>query len=123
MEPISIILTGLATGAATGFGDVAANSIKDLYARLRTAVSDKLSGPRAQQALTRYEEDPAAHAEDLERELREHGVADDPRIVELAQTLARLIGEAGTPTTNVYLMNDARGIQFGEKSTQNLYFN
>lgn len=88
MEPISLIVSALATGAAQAAGEL----IPDGYKGLKALIQRKFSGqPGAEMALQGYEQDPGTFEEPLKKKLEEAGVAQDPEIVKAAQ---QILGES-----------------------------
>src|SRR5690348_3773253 len=93
MDPISLILTALATGV----GETAAGAVRDAYAGLQGALSRRLSGRRAaQDALEQYAADPAAWRGNLEVHLKQAGAAQDQAVLDAAAAVMRQADPAGT---------------------------
>jgi hypothetical protein len=54
MDPITLIVTALAAGAALGVKDAASSAVKDAYAGLKALVGKRLAGrPDAEVVLAR----------------------------------------------------------------------
>ena len=59
MDPITLIVTALAAGAAVGITDTASSAIEDAYAGLKALVSKRLGRrPDAELVLARHAEAP-----------------------------------------------------------------
>jgi hypothetical protein len=120
LEPVSLVIGALAAGAANGVGDTASTVVKDAYAALKSAIAARLGRkPAAEAELARHARDPDTYEESLRRHLLDARVADDRRIVELAQTLLRLTDETGF-MAGKYEVNlpGAKGTQVGDHNTQ-----
>ena len=82
MDPISLILTALAAGAAAALKDTAGQAVKDAYSGLKALLKRKLGEePIAQEVIERHEEAPGDLGEAVWRtELEKAGVADDEEV-------------------------------------------
>lgn len=59
MDPITLIVTALAAGAALGLKDSASAAVQDAYAGLKALVRKRLAGRQdAELVLARYEQAP-----------------------------------------------------------------
>ena len=59
MDPVTLIVTALAAGAASALQDGVSSAVKDAYARLRAAVRKRLAGrPDGEPVLARHEAAP-----------------------------------------------------------------
>ena len=59
MDPITLIVTALAAGAALGVKDTTSSAVKDAYAGLKALVRKRLAGrPGADLVLARHEKAP-----------------------------------------------------------------
>ena len=84
MDPITVILTALVTGAAKVAGD----AIPDAYQGLKALIQKKFAGkPDAEMALAKHEEKPKVWEEPLKEALVESGVDQDQEILKAAQAL------------------------------------
>ncbi len=91
MEPISVILIALASGAGTVFVDgVAGEAAKDAYSTVKTLVTRKFKGDsKAELILESYEEAPEIWQKPLEKELREVKVEEDKELVQAAEKVVQ----------------------------------
>jgi len=97
MDPVTLILTALAAGAALGVKDTASAAVKDAYEGLKTLVRKRFAGRRdGELVLARYEEAPDTWKDPLTAELTEAGAAADEHLVTAAQALMQLVDAAGT---------------------------
>ena len=124
MDPVTLIVGALAVGALEGAGETAATAVKDAYAALRTAISSRFAGHHtAEVVLAEHEKNPQVYEQPLAAQVRDTGAATDPRIVELAQALMRLMDDAGSRAGKYSVdLRDARGVQVGDRNTQHNTF-
>ena len=96
MDPITLIVTALAAGAAMGITDSTSSAVKDAYARLRALVKKRLAGrPDAEVVLARHEKAPKSWQGPLMAELTEVAADRDRDLVVAAQALMNLVDSAG----------------------------
>ncbi|MFI5707645.1 hypothetical protein [Kribbella sp. NPDC051620] len=125
MEPVTLILTALAAGAAKGAGESASAAVKDAYNGLKRLVSSRFAGkPSAEIALVEHENDPETWEAPLAKELRTSHADTDNRVIIAAQQLLKLLDEAGTQAGKYTVdVRGAQGIQIGDHGTQTVHFN
>jgi hypothetical protein len=128
MDPVSLILaalvTGVATGLATGPGEKAAAAVQKAYGGLRDALKRRLAGkPAAQDAVEQYVADPQAWKGNLEVHLRQAGVDQDQGVLEAAASVLRLADPSGA-AAGKYAVNlaGAQGVQVGDQNIQHNTF-
>lgn len=113
MDPVSMILSALATGA----GKAATEVIPDAYKGLKALVQRKFAGnSSAELMLAEYEKDPEASEALLKKKLEETGAVDDPEILKAAQQIVQQYKPQAS--TNVTVQGDVKGGQFGNGNTQ-----
>ena len=99
MDPITLILTALVTGAAAGTQNTVSSAIRDAYAALKSVVERKFAGkPEAEVALAQHEQDPDTWEKPLKKALSDVQADRDPQIIEAAKKLmaiAQAEGHAG----------------------------
>jgi hypothetical protein len=96
MDPVTLIVTALAAGAALGLKDTASSAVKDAYNGLKALVRKRLAGRQdAELVLARYEEAPQTWQTPLTAELDQAGAGRDDDLVAAAQALMTLVDEAG----------------------------
>jgi len=85
MDPISIIVTALATGAAAGLKPTAAKVIQDAYAGIKALIQRKYGETN----VALLEKDPASKAkrEVVKEELEKSDAGGDPELLTQAKTL------------------------------------
>jgi tetratricopeptide (TPR) repeat protein len=125
MDPITLILTALAAGAASGMQESASAAVKSAYAHLRTVVKRHLSGrPSGEVALAEYEANPEVWELPLAAQLEAAGAGREVDLVAAAQALMSLIDEAGS-RAGKYAVNvqGSQGTQVGDRNVQHNTFN
>jgi len=125
MDPITLIVTALAAGAALGAKDTASAMVTDAYAGVKALVKKRLGeGPGAELVLARHEQAPETWQAPLMAELAETGADGDRDLIAAAQALLDLVGEAegraGKYTADV---RGAQGVQIGDHNRQDNVFN
>jgi hypothetical protein len=120
MDPVTLILTALAAGAALGVKDTASAAVKDAYGSLKALAKKRVAGRGdGELVLARYEEAPTAWERPLAAELTAVGADADPELVAAAQVLMRLVDEAGSRSGNYAVtVRDSQGVQVGDHNTQ-----
>ena len=124
MDPVTLIVTALAAGAALGITETASSAVKDGYAGLKALVRDRLGGgPEAEMALARHEQAPEMWRAPLMAELEQAGAGSDARLVAVAEALMRRVDEAsGREERYSVDVRYAQGVQVGDGSTQHNVF-
>lgn len=124
VDPVTLIAGALAAGALKGAGETATTVVKDAYTALKTAVATRFTERQVPvEVLDEHEEDPDTYAKPLAKKLQRADAADDPRIVELAETLMRLMDDQGTRQGKYAVdARGAKGVQIGDHSTQHNTF-
>lgn len=117
MEPITLILTALAAGAASGATAVASEAIKDGYDGLRTLVQRKITGNAdAEHALTKYEAKPDVWEAPLKDELIQAQADQDEEIIRAAQQVLTLVNpqQAALGKYSVQITGNVQGFVQGD---------
>jgi hypothetical protein len=125
MDPVTLILTALAAGAASGLQDSASSAVKSAYADLKALVKRHLSGrPSGEMALAQYEAAPEVWERPLTVQLEAVGVGRDVELVAAAQALMRLVDEAGSRGGKYAVdVQGSQGVQVGDSNIQYNTFN
>ena len=119
MEPITLIVTALATGAAAGLTDTMTAAVHDAYLSLKKLVRRRL-GSRAdgELVLARHAEAPRTWEGPLAAELSAAGADADSDLVQAAQALMRLADEVGYRAGKYNVdARGSRGVQVGDHNT------
>ncbi len=125
MDPVTLIVTALAVGAALGLEDSASAAVKDAYSTLKALVRRRFGGrPDAELVLARHESAPGTWQAPLRAELAEAGADSDPDLVTAARSLMRLIDSVGTQAGKYTVdMRGVQGVQIGDHNKQDNVFN
>lgn len=120
MEPVTVIVTALAAGAAAALQDGVKDIVKDGYQRLRDAVRNRLADrPDGELALERHETAPGKWEGVLWAELVDAGAGDDTSLVEAARALLNLIDGADARSgEDSVTIHSGQGFQVGDHNTQ-----
>lgn len=124
MDPVTLIVTALAAGAASGVMDSTSSAVKDAYAGLKALVRKRLAcRPDAELVLARYERAPDTWQAPLNAELAEAGADHDLDLVAAAQTLMNLVDGAGARAGKYTVdVRGAQGVQIGDHNSQDNVF-
>jgi|GEM_PF-492707 len=106
MDPFSLILTALATGAAAGVTagaqETAGTAIKDLYNGLKTRLHQLFAATNiSTEALQEYETDPDNWQGSLKKRLQQAAADQDAEILQMAQQLIEQAQATGRPVHSV----------------------
>ena len=92
MDPVTLIVTALASGAAAAVKDAAGDAVKAGYQRLKSLILERFGGrEEVTYALQKHEEKPESFGGTLKDALVEAGADKDKEIVQAAQSLAELV--------------------------------
>jgi hypothetical protein len=124
MDPVTLIVTALAAGAASALQDGASAAVKDAYARLKALVSKRFAGrAKAELVLAEHRAAPQTWGKPLAAELFAAGAESDADLVAAAQALMSLVDEAGSRAGKyVVTVRDSQGVQVGDHNTQTNIF-
>jgi hypothetical protein len=125
MDPITLIVTALAAGAALGVKDTASAAVKDAYTGLKVLVRNRLGGRQgAELVLARHEQAPETWQAPLMAELAGARADRDPDLIAAAQALLDLAGDAGGRAGKYTVdARGAAGVQIGDLNSQDNVFN
>lgn len=122
MDPITLILTALNTGLQA----TAAEMVKDAYTELKTLIQRKFAGkPRAEMALTEYENDSKTWEAPLKKALVQEGVSQDPEVIAAAQQVMHIVQpqQAAMGKYNVQIAGNVYGAAYGDHQNIEMNFN
>lgn len=122
MDPVSLIMTALTTGAAQGATETTSQAVKDACAALRKKLKERLAGrPTAEAVLAEYEADPGTWKDALTSELIAAGP--DTELVSAAEAILQLVDKAGWQTGKYDIdISDSQGVQIGDNGEQHNFF-
>lgn len=120
MDPVTLIVTALATGASVGTMEALRDDVRDAakraYTQLRGLAAKRVAGrPDGELALERHEGAPQMWEPVLVGELTKAGAANDAVLVAAAKALMELVD--GTGGYNVTI-KDSKGVQVGHGNVQ-----
>lgn len=125
MEPVTLILTALATGAAFVIKEGASEAAKDTYHGLKTRIQQLLADkPEYEMALAKHEEKAEVWEEPLRHALTESGADKDTDIVQTAHKLMILINpqQAASGKYNVQITGEVQGFVQGDNAQVTMNF-
>ena len=115
VDPVTVVISALAAGAARGVKDSATTAVKNVYTGLQSLLVERFRGkPDAEVALRGHEVDPQAWEAMLVDHVQQVGV--DEQMLRLAQWL---LDEIASPApTNTIHADRIQGFQQGNQNTQ-----
>jgi hypothetical protein len=120
MDPVTLIVTALAAGAASALQDDAKGVVKVAFERLRALVKKRFAGRSSGDfVLEQHKQAPDIYEKPLEAELKAVNAAADRDIIAAAQELMRILDSEGT-AAGKYVINvrGSQGVQIGDGNTQ-----
>jgi len=120
MDPVTLIVTALAAGAASALQEGASSAVKDAYTRVMALVKRRFaSRPKAELVLAEHQAAPQTWEAPLAAELSAVGADGDADLVAAAQTLMTLVDEAGSRAGKYAVtVQDSQGVQVGDRNMQ-----
>jgi hypothetical protein len=120
MDPVALIVTALAAGAASALQDDAKGAVKTALARLRGLVRKRFKDPaNGEYVLEKHASAPEIWHLALQQELAESGAGSDPDLIGAAQDLMRLLDARGTQAGKYAVtVRDSQGVQVGDHNSQ-----
>ena len=124
MDPVALIVTALAAGAASALQDGTSAAVKDAYARLKALVTRRFAGrAKAELVLAEHQAAPQMWEKPLAAELSAAGSEGDADLVAAAQALMSLVDEAGSRAGKyVVTVRGSQGVQVGDHNMQTNIF-
>lgn len=118
MDPVTLILTALATGAIASIQATANEAVKDAYAGLKTLLQRKFAGkPSAEVALAEYEKNPDTWKAPLAQGLKETKADQDQDIVTAARQLIQLAQSGDKKDTTITFQAPVQAATIGDHNT------
>ncbi len=120
MDPVTLIVTALAAGAASALQEGASSAVKDAYTRVTALVKRRFaSRPKAELVLAEHQAAPQTWEAPLAAELSAVGADGDADLVAAAQALITLVDEAGSRAGKYAVtVQDSQGVQVGDRNMQ-----
>jgi hypothetical protein len=124
MDPITLIVTALAAGAASAMQDDAKSAVKTAFERLRHLVKKRFASPdNGEFMLEKHASAPDIWQAPLRQELVSSGAASDSELIEAAQRLLELVDPQGTGARKyVVTIENSAGVQVGDHNSQVNHF-
>jgi hypothetical protein len=124
VDPVTLIVTALAAGAAEALKDGMADAVKGAYGRLKALVAGRFAGrPKAELVLAEHEAAPQTWQAPLAAELTAAGADADADLVAAAQALMSLVDAAGSQSGKYTVtIEGSQGVQVGDGNTQTNIF-
>ena len=128
IDPVTLIVTALTTGASAGaletLTDEVKESVKAAYGKLHELVRRRLRGTSgAEGILAEYQADPGTYEAPLAKKLTEAGAGDDADLVAAARTLMELVDQRGAKSGKYSLtIMSSKGVQIGDGNRQVNHF-
>jgi hypothetical protein len=124
VDPVALVVTALAAGAASAGQDEASDAVKDRYERLRDAIRIRLAGhPAGELALARHQVDAQTGQVPLTAELARAGVGNDADLVTAALAVMELVDAAGAQAGKYAVrISGSHAAQTGDHNTQVNYY-
>jgi hypothetical protein len=125
MDPITLIVTALASGVTAAIQDASGEAIKDAYQGLKNLVRRRLTGNSAAEvALEKHAEKPEVWDAPLKDALSEAGADQDKELVEAAQRLMALIDpeQAAAGRFNTHVSGNVQGWVQGDHANVDMRF-
>jgi hypothetical protein len=124
MDPMSMLISALTTGAVVALQETAGTAVKDAYQGLVNLIGKRFStNSKAKAALEGYKEDPETWKKPLEKSIRETNLAEDQEVLVLAQKLLQLT-ESQKPSAkyDVKVTGNVQGLVQGDHATVSMNF-
>jgi hypothetical protein len=120
VDPVSLVLNALTSGAAQGLTDSVSDAVKSAYGKLKRLIGARFAGNRsAEVALDEYPADPETWQAPLTKALSAAGALSDQDVIEAAQALMALIDPAGTDRGKYRVeIEGGQGVQVGDNNQQ-----
>ncbi len=120
MDPVALIVTALAAGAAAGLQDDTKSAATRAYARVRGLAKRRFSHPdHGDYLMNKHAEDPQTWGMALASELEQGGAAHDADLLSAAQELMGLLDAMGSQEGKYFVsVQGSRGVQLGDGNSQ-----
>ena len=125
MDPVSLVLNALTSGAAQGIAGSVSDAVQSAYGKLKELITAKFAGNKsAELALEEHAADPETWHAPLSKALTTSGAAVDEVILQVAQELMALLDPAGWRQGKYQVdLRGGQGVQVGDGNRQFNTFN
>jgi hypothetical protein len=124
VDPVSLVLDALASGATRGVADGASDAVGAAYSRLKRLIAERFAGNKsAEVALDEHAADPDTWQAPLTKALHATVVSADESVLAAARQLMELLDAAGARAGKYDVdLRGGHGVQVGEGNQQvNIY--
>jgi hypothetical protein len=120
MDPASLVLGALASGAARGAADSASDGVKAAYSQLKRLIADKFADNKsAELVLAEHAADPETWQAPLAKALADSDAVSDQQVIGAAQRLMELLDKSGFREGKYQVdLSGAQGVQVGDGNRQ-----
>ena len=120
MDPVTLVVTALAAGAASALQDGASAAVKDAYAQVKALARKRIAHrPQGELVLAEHEAAPQTWQAPLAAELSAAGAAGDSDLLLAARALMNLVDETGSRAGKYTVtVRGSQGVQVGDRNTQ-----
>ncbi|MFE9328372.1 hypothetical protein ACIHDR_46870 [Nocardia sp. NPDC052278] len=123
MDPLTIIVTALIAGAATGGRDAASAVVRDGYTAVRDRIFRGGADSETTAAIEANEAAPGSNVAEIEAALTRRRLVDDSELLSAAaELLARLPSDRVERAGSRIDLSHAQGVQIGDHTTQHNTF-
>ena len=127
MDPVTLVVTALATGLITGVGEAAKTVVKDMYESLKARLIQKTEqNENARAALTAVEKSPESTARQdvLKEELAKLELEKDAELIQLAKSILEQLDPKGVQAGKYnIIIHNAQGAIIGDANEVKQTFN
>ena len=125
MDPTTLVLTAVSSGAAAAAKDTVSQAVKDAYAGLKSLVINHFKGNReAETAFEAFERDPETWRTPLEKTISDSAISTDAEVIAMAQRVLQLAlpEQHSEGKFNVQTTGPVQGQQIGDFGKQRNVF-
>lgn len=126
MDPLTLILTALASGAAASVTNTTDMAVKDAYSGLKSLILHRFAqNTKLRDTLIEYEDDPETYEKPLKKVLTEERLDHEQDIILASQKLMKLTNpqQAAMGKFNIQVVGGTiQGLNQGDNNTITQYF-
>jgi hypothetical protein len=124
VDPATLLVNALTTGAAGGVAHAAPAAVQDAYTKLKDLVAARFSGnPVQEMVLAEHTQHPDTWGTPLLQALQDNGATTDPVLLQAAERLMALVDESGARAGKYAVdLRGAQGVQVGDRNRQSDIF-
>jgi hypothetical protein len=125
MDPVSLVVAAIVSGASAALQESAGDAVKAAYARLKGLIGSRLRDDDAGRTALEHVEDEDAEAwtAPLESRLRKHMQDDDEELVLAAQELLAQVDPEGARSGKYTVtITGSKGVQVGDHARATMIF-